>query len=1037
MTDTVTFDHYEVLTRDDGSLHELGRGAMGITYKAFDTNLRIPVALKVINTAALNTESARHHFVREARSAARLRHRHVASVFHLGMDGETYFYAMEFIDGETVEALIRRGGPLHPVLALRIAVQVARALSAAQACGLVHRDIKPANLMLVREDEEACVKVIDFGLAMSSATEGDDEAAAAHAHHGFVGTPHFASPEQLEDREIDIRSDIYSLGVTLWFLLTGKTPFTGPLEQVMQQHLSAPPPMELLGNVAPPLAALLRRMLAKDPADRHQTPAEVRQEMEGVLAAPASSRASETAEEIVELEVPQIPLLSDTSMAVGATHFEAGAVVGAYEIVQALGETNAGRIFRARDRVRGCEVRLLVLNRDLTGDGGAFTQIEQEVERIAAVQHPNLVRVFALEVIGDAGVLVSEWVDGFSLLELLRTRRELPPAETLALLEGTAAGVDHALEAGLRRLDISLHQVFVHFPGGAPAAEEVLRSPVSAWPAFAVKANPLGMTRELAMSETWAGGRTVVSDGSAAAAARTIVGADGAAAGASDPRPRYLRTLGGLVYELLGGALPPLAMVGANAALPTRYTPLANLSEEGNEVLRCALDPARSFATAGEFFTALREVAAHDGGSHTTRFTTHSTQVRPVPPLAGAPPFAPPQREITPQPAPAKKAPVALLVGVAAVLAIGATIYALKSHSDPTRSPDVRSDPSSTASSDATPAPPDADPEPRSTTAQEPAAPPAPTSQQMLKSAVAAAEETENEGDWSKSVGAWLQIAKDHPESEIGRVRLELLIDGWRKQRGSLAEADIALLREPLIEAAEHDVLAAMMLLGETLRASDPATSFRWFSAAAEKGNAAAMTEVGLMLSNGRGTERNLEKAVTLFQAAAEKGDAAAKMALANCYLSAKGVAKNEKRAVELLQEAADEGNVRAMNRLGTCYHHGTGVRKNIAKAVELFARAADLGYGESIGNLGVIYILGDGVPKNAKKAVELFEEGAKAGDGYCMYLFAVCLETGDGVPANRPEAEGWYRQAAEADHPKAVEWCRKNGVQFKPKGSV
>src|ERR1700733_13565959 len=114
MPETAIFDHYEVLTRADGSLCELGRGAMGITYKAFDTSLRIPVALKVINGAYLNSEAARQRFIREARSAAKLRHRHVASVFHLGVEGDTYFYAMEFIDGETVDALIRRQGALEP-----------------------------------------------------------------------------------------------------------------------------------------------------------------------------------------------------------------------------------------------------------------------------------------------------------------------------------------------------------------------------------------------------------------------------------------------------------------------------------------------------------------------------------------------------------------------------------------------------------------------------------------------------------------------------------------------------------------------------------------------------------------------------------------------------------------------------------------------------------------------------------------------------------------------------------------------------------
>src|SRR5271165_4548055 len=213
MADAERYQHYEVLRREDGTLWELGRGAMGITYKAFDTSLRCPVALKVINNSYLNSELARQRFLREARAAASLRHQNVASVFHLGTDHESYFYAMEFIDGETVEAYITRNGLLDPAEALGITLQVSRALAAADKEKLVHRDLKPSNLMLVEEDDEKVVKVIDFGLAKSAQTGGDSSASLTLGG-GFVGTPQFASPEQLEEREIDIRSDIYSLGAT-------------------------------------------------------------------------------------------------------------------------------------------------------------------------------------------------------------------------------------------------------------------------------------------------------------------------------------------------------------------------------------------------------------------------------------------------------------------------------------------------------------------------------------------------------------------------------------------------------------------------------------------------------------------------------------------------------------------------------------------------------------------------------------------------------------------------------------------------------
>ena len=283
MADAERYQHYEVLRREDGSLWELGRGAMGITYKAFDTSLRCPVALKVINNSYLNSEVARQRFLREARAAASLRHQNVASVFHLGTDHESYFYAMEFIDGETLDAYIKRKGLLDPAEALRIVLQVSRALAAADKEKLVHRDLKPSNLMLVEEDDEKVVKVIDFGLAKST-QRGGDSSGTLTVGGGFVGTPHFASPEQLEERDIDIRSDIYSLGATLYYMLSGRPPYAGSVAQIMSQHLYKPIPREPLDRLPLCVVDLIQRMMEKDPAKRPQHPADLRREILPCLA---------------------------------------------------------------------------------------------------------------------------------------------------------------------------------------------------------------------------------------------------------------------------------------------------------------------------------------------------------------------------------------------------------------------------------------------------------------------------------------------------------------------------------------------------------------------------------------------------------------------------------------------------------------------------------------------------------------------------------------------------------------------------------
>ena len=229
------FEQYELVAGEDGKPVELGRGAMGVTYKAFDVDLRYPVTLKVINEKYLADESARLRFLREARAAASVRHPNVASVFHLGKSSGNYFYAMEFVDGETLEYLIKRSGRLEVKLAVEIATQVAAGLDAVHKKKLVHRDVKPSNIMVSLEDGGAVTaKIIDLGLAKAVNEPGSQTAISIPG--GFVGTPEFASPEQFAGLGVDIRSDLYSLGVMLWEMVTGHTLLRGSPAEVMYQH---------------------------------------------------------------------------------------------------------------------------------------------------------------------------------------------------------------------------------------------------------------------------------------------------------------------------------------------------------------------------------------------------------------------------------------------------------------------------------------------------------------------------------------------------------------------------------------------------------------------------------------------------------------------------------------------------------------------------------------------------------------------------------------------------------------------------------
>jgi serine/threonine protein kinase/Tfp pilus assembly protein PilF len=252
---------------------------MAVTYRARDTVLNSLVALKVIDRKVAQNTGARSRFLREARAAANIRHPNVARVTYYGeQDGEC-FYAMELVDGETLEARVRRDGPMPLGLALDVIEQAARALVAAEACGVVHRDIKPSNVMLESDSTGALrVKLIDYGVAKVMGPQ--TQSGAEQTRAGFIGTPAFASPEQFAGAgqlPVDTRSDIYSLGVTLWYLLTGRTPFIGSTMEDIRARQSSNLPLEQLKGLHLPsrVVALLKSMLAADPNNRPQSAREL------------------------------------------------------------------------------------------------------------------------------------------------------------------------------------------------------------------------------------------------------------------------------------------------------------------------------------------------------------------------------------------------------------------------------------------------------------------------------------------------------------------------------------------------------------------------------------------------------------------------------------------------------------------------------------------------------------------------------------------------------------------------------------------
>jgi len=264
------FAHFAIYHLPDGHLDILGAGGMGATYRAFDLQLERSVALKVIHPQHFYHPDVRARFLREAKAAARLQHPNIAGVLYQGEENGICFYAMELVTGEDLETYVHRVGPLDPVAALQICHQVLLALDAAYQVQLLHRDLKPANIMLTRYHDRRIphVKVIDFGLAKFM----HEVSATLVTRAGFMGTPAYASPEQCQEIAVDCRSDLYSLGATLWFLLTGRELFEGSTLSIIQAHVNQVPDYSVLPMEPGPVHYVLQRLLAKKPEDRPETP---------------------------------------------------------------------------------------------------------------------------------------------------------------------------------------------------------------------------------------------------------------------------------------------------------------------------------------------------------------------------------------------------------------------------------------------------------------------------------------------------------------------------------------------------------------------------------------------------------------------------------------------------------------------------------------------------------------------------------------------------------------------------------------------
>ncbi len=291
-------------------VRKLGAGGMADVYLAEDQELGRRVAIKILDDRHANDEQFVERFRREAKNAAALNHPNIVSIYDRGEAEETYYIAMEYLDGRSLKELIVGHGPAPANVAIEYARQILSALRFAHRHGIVHRDIKPHNVLV---DREGRVKVTDFGIARAGTSQMTEAGS-------IVGTAQYLSPEQARGGEVDQRSDLYSLGVVLYELLTGRTPFDGdtPVEIAMKHLSTTPePPSELRHDLPHDLDMIAMRALAKDPDERYQSADEMEADLERVArGAPVSALTTDAATQIIRAPrtVP-VPATAETMIA--------------------------------------------------------------------------------------------------------------------------------------------------------------------------------------------------------------------------------------------------------------------------------------------------------------------------------------------------------------------------------------------------------------------------------------------------------------------------------------------------------------------------------------------------------------------------------------------------------------------------------------------------------------------------------------------------------------------------------------------------
>lgn len=564
MTDPIEplhFGNFQVMQRPDGSHWLLGEGGYGRTYKAKHRFLRRICALKIIHDRHMRDSEKRARFLQEARTAAKLSHPGVAQVYDFGEESGVVFYAMEFCEGGTLEELSQRRGVMEWAEVAGLARQMAEGLACAHEAGLLHRDLKPQNVMLASTEEPPVLKLIDFGLVKVIAAEEDETWAVMSRDGGFKGNYATASPEQTSEQELDERSDLFSLGVILWWMLLARSPFAGMSHaQLIADRLSRQSyASRLPADLDPVGREILGRLLEKNPDERFASALELSKALKGKAGSVAIGRRAKK-------PVPTVEPGAKGS---------AGLFEASFEVVSILDETQAAKIYQCRDgsgrlfsslipTAHAAEDSVAAVAK-LARCGMDFGCVECFGEWRTEAEQPALV-------FGDMGQV--------RLLDALKALGDAPLGKVAPVLGRLASCIDRVRDDHGADLEINPHFLRVGGEGSAVSSWDRL-DPAS------LRAFPRVHAGELPAD--YSADSTILS---------------------SDTTFPVGAQFGALVYRLVSGISAPHAAYITSDA----YIPAAGLSEKGNHFLERVIAGGFPERPTGKI---LRELVSLEGISAT------------------------------------------------------------------------------------------------------------------------------------------------------------------------------------------------------------------------------------------------------------------------------------------------------------------------------------------------------------------------------------------------------------------------------------